>query len=641
MVDTAAGEAGRRRWRVPSAILLVALAMSSYQLLAGWFGEPIAEIHRPTHLGFALVILFWVTGRPARPGLPTRLWVLWNVVLTLSTLWACGYLAFHAETVQMRMLYVDALSPVEMFGAVAIVVSVLEAARRTVGWVLVGLVVMFLLYAAFGDHLPNPLWHRGYSVQNILETVYLTQDGIWGTPIAVTASYIFLFVLFGSFLIASGAGEFFTDFASALTGRATGGPAKTAVVSSAFMGMLSGSSAANVVTTGSFTIPAMRRAGYTKEFAAGVEAVASSGGQFTPPIMGAAAFIMMEFVGVPYLTIIQAAIVPAALYFIAVFAMVDLEARRLGLRAAGDGMALPAVWTVMRGRGYLFLSIGVMIYVLADGYTPTTAGLGAIVSLLGLLVLFDPVNRRRVLPICLQAMDHAPRLIGPVTAACAVGGIIIGVITLTGLGLRMSTIVLGLAGDSLLVLLVLTMVVGIVLGMGMPTSGAYIILAALLAPGLVKFGVPVLAAHMFVMFCACTSAITPPVAISSYAAAAVAGSDPWRTSVIAFKLGLSSFLIPYMFVYGPALLGIGEPLDVAIAIVTASIGVIALSVAIIGWLFVPLGPVLRIAYFAASLVLIVPGLVTDGIGLSIVVVVTALLLRRHQRRTGSPARMDA
>ena len=620
--------ADRYAWlaRLRSPIVAVTLFTSAYHLWAGWFGEPIAEIHRPTHLGLVLIVLFWVT--PAPPWRWRFLWPLWNLVLSVTVVGACGYLALNAAQIQMRMIYVEPLTAAQIAGAVGLILAILEAARRTVGWVLVVLVVVFLAYAVLGNLLPSPLWHRGYSIDNILETAFLTQDGIWGTPVAVTASYIFLFVLFGSFLLASGAGAFFTELARALTGRATGGAAKTAVASSAFMGMLSGSSAANVVTTGSFTIPAMIRAGYRKDFAAGVEAVASAGGQFTPPIMGAAAFIMMEFVGVSYLTIIKAAIIPALLYFTAVLVMVDLEARRHGVGRALHLEAIPSVWAILRRQGYLLLSVVAMMYALSQGYTPTTAGLWAILSLLALVVAFDGHNRRRFFAICLEAMDHAPRLIGPVSTACAVGGIIIGVITLTGLGLRMSTIVLAVAGDSLLVLLVFTMIVGVILGMGMPTSGAYIILAALLAPGLTKFGVPVLAAHMFVMYAACTSAITPPVAIASYAAAAVANSNPWRTSLIAFKLGLSSFIIPYMFVYGPALLGIGGPLEVARAYATATIGVCTLSVALIGWLFVPLALPIRAFFFGAALLLIKPGPISDIVGLGLVgAAATALYVR--------------
>ena len=616
------------RYRLGRIIVVVAVSMSAYHLTAGYVGEPVAEVHRPLHLLLALIILFW-TNRDRGQGWRFYLSVAWDLFLTATTLAATLYLFINAEEVQSRMIYVDLLSRTEIVLGCGLILVILEAARRSVGWVLVGLVLLFLLYGYFGNHLPAPFWHRGYSFNDILETAYLTQDGIWTTPLAVTASFIFLFVLFGSVLLASGAGTFFTDFANALTGRTIGGPAKTAVVSSALMGMLSGSSPANVVTTGSFTIPTMKKAGYPPAFAAGVEAVASAGGQFAPPIMGAAAFIMMDFVGVSYLTIMQISIIPALLYFIAVFIMVDLEARRLNLRPAADH-EVGRVWPILRRRGYLFLPIVVMIWVLIEGYTPTKSALYAIFMLV-VLILFDKENRKRILAICFEAMDHAPRIIGPVTVACAVGGIIVGMITLTGLGLRMSSIVLAIAGSNMVLLLVMTMVVGIVLGMGMPTSGAYIILAALLAPGLLDFGVPILAAHMFVIYCAGTSSITPPVAIASYAAAAVAGTDPWKTSLIAFRLGLASFIIPYMFVFDPALLGLGTPLEVAHVFLTACVGIFALAVGVIGWLGVVIGPLERLAFLFTALMLVQPGWITDGTGLILFIGLVGFAYVRSRR----------
>ncbi|MGE0724615.1 MAG: TRAP transporter permease [Alphaproteobacteria bacterium] len=611
----------------------VAFAMSAYHLYTGFAGAPIGEVHYPLHLLFAFAVLF-LAPRSAAPGgwrgVLARGYDLLVLGLTIAS---TAYLFLNAEHITTRMLLVDPLTTTETVLGLAMAFVVLEAGRRAVGTALVILLVSFMLYAHFGHLLPPPLWHRGYPVDAIIEYSYLTTEGVFGVPVAVMAQYVFHFVLFGALLVASGAGTFFTDFARALTGRATGGPAKTAVISSALMGMLSGSSAANVVTTGSFTIPAMRRAGYPPTFAAGVEAVASSGGQITPPIMGAAAFIMVEFVGVPYADIMVAAAIPAFLYFLAVFIMVDLEARRLGLRGIAGDRAPPLV-QVLRHRGYLLLSIVAMIWLLVDGWTPTTAAVWAIATLVVLLLLFDPENRRRILRVAWQAMTEAPGMVAPVTVACAVGGILIGIIGQTGLGLRMSAIILDFSGGHLLAILVLTTIMGIVLGMGMPTSGAYIIMAALLAPGLVDAGIALIAAHMFIMFVASKSSITPPVAIASYAAAALAGTDPWKTSIVAFRLGLSVFIIPYMFVYGPQLLAIGAPLEIAWSLVTASIGIGALSVAMIGWLGRPLGILERTGHFAASLLLIKPGLATDAIGLGLFGALCCLAL--YRRRQAGP-----
>ncbi len=605
--------------------------MSAYHLYTGFAGAPVGEVHYPLHLLFAFAVLF-LAPRERVPagwrGVAVRGYDLSVLGLTVA---ATGYLFLNAEYITSRMLLVDPLTTTETVLGLALMFAVLEAARRAVGWALVAVLLVFMLYGVFGYLLPPPLWHRGYSVDALLEYSYLTTEGVFGVPVAVMAEYVFHFVLFGALLVASGAGTFFTDFARALTGRTTGGPAKTAVVSSALMGMLSGSSAANVVTTGSFTIPAMRRSGYPGTFAAGVEAVASSGGQITPPIMGAAAFIMMEFVGVPYATVMGIAAIPAFLYFLAIYFMVDLEARRLRLHARSDDR-LPLLIAVLRQRGYLVLSVVVMVWLLIDGWTPTTAAVYAIASLVGLLIVFDGENRRRILAVVWQAMTEAPRMVAPVTVACAVGGILVGIIGQTGLGLRLSAIILDFSGGHLLLMLVLTTIMGIILGMGMPTSGAYIILAALLGPGLVDAGVNILAAHLFLIYVASKSSITPPVAIASYAAAAVAGTDPWKTSLTAFRLGLSVFIIPYMFVYGPALLGLAPPVEVALSVATAAVGIFALSVSMIGWLGVGLPLAERAAWLAASLLLIKPGLWTDGLGLALFVALLGYALYRYRRR---------
>jgi TRAP transporter 4TM/12TM fusion protein len=677
-------------------VALVAFAMSAYQYSVGYLGEPIAEIHRPVHLLFALLILFWssaVSADPARG----RIQFSGNLLLSFLLLLSCGYLIVNAGYIGERMVYVEPLTAVEIALGCILIVVILEAARRSVGWVLVIVGAVFIAYTLLGPYFPYPFWHRGYSIEETVEHLYLTTAGIWTTPIAVTASYIFLFVLYGSLLLSSGAGDFFTDLARALTGRSVGGPAKTAVVSSAFMGMLSGSSAANVVTTGSFTIPAMKKAGYRDHFAAGVEAVASTGGQITPPIMGSAAFIMMEFVGVDYVTVMKVSIIPALLYFISCYAMVDLEARRIGLRPILDETA-PRILQVLKRHGYLLLSVVALMYYLFEGYTPGTAAFWAITYLACLVVIFDERRRRRwllwLLPVVWlaffltngraitpaissallvgaaimlvidgrvrarfvrvvwQAMVDAPKLIAPVTVACAIGGIIVGVVILTGLGERVSTVVLWLGGGSLFLTLFITMVVAVILGMGMPTSGAYIVLATLLVPGINKMVVPyyqeiyglsqadaistaLIATHLFIIFCASKSSITPPVAIASYAAAAVAHSDPWKTSMTAFRIGLPIFIIPYMFVYGPQLLGYLASWQIALGFVTATLGVLMLSVASIGWLLVPIGPVARGLALAGALCLMKFGWATDLIGIALFALV-AIRAWMRQRRATSP-----
>lgn len=605
-------------------VTALCLAMSSYHIVVAYVGTPIAEIHYPLHLLFVLLIVFWTSNIPESFG-KKLLFLCWNVFLSITVISSCLYLSLNSNYIQQRIMFISALTSTEIILSIGLIIAVFEAARRTVGMVLSIVVGAFLLYAVFGFYLPYPFWHRGYGFQYILETTYLTQDGLWGAPIAVTANYVFLFILFGSFLVAFGAVGFFKLIATRLTAGMTGGAAKSSVCSSALMGTLTGSSAANVVVTGSFTIPTMKAAGYRPHFAGAVEAVSSSGGQFMPPIMGSAAFIMMEFIGVPYATIMGAAIIPAILYFAAVFCMVDLEARRLGLHHDGSNEDGP-IFKLLASYTYLVLPIFVLIWLLVEGATPTRSAFWAIVAVIFAYAAFVRPAPKTFVEACFQAMTQAPKLVGPVVVACACGGIIIGLITMTGLGLRMSSIVLTLAQDSLLLLLGLTMIAGVVLGMGMPTSGAYIILAVLLAPGMIEFGVTPLAAHMFIMYCAGVSAITPPVALASFAAAGLAGANPWKTSITAFRLGLASFIIPYMFVYGPPLLGYGSILEIGWSSLTALVGIGSLSIALIGWLFHPLSAINRLLFFAGSLCLIQPGLAIDAAGLAIIL--CAYLLSR-------------
>ena len=628
---TERGESGATR--IARAVVLgIAVMMSVYHLVTGYhgIGPPIAEIHYPVHLGFALLVLFG--GDAVEAMVRRRYTALFMAILAAAgTILSIGYLVVNGDYVANRFNFAEPLTPLEMVLGITLIALVLEAARRTVGWVLVAVLSFFLIYAYFGQWFPGPLWHYGFSVNRIVELTYLTPEGLWNAPVRVVANFIFLFVLFGALLLASGAGTFFTDLARALTGRTVGGPAKTAVVASAFMGMLSGSSAANVVTTGSFTIPAMKQAGYKAEFAAGVEAVASTGGQFTPPIMGAAAFLMIEFVGVTYAEIMGFAVIPAFLFFLAVFIMVDLEARRIGLKPIAS-VDIPRVVPVLMRRGYLVSPVAVMLYFLFNGYTPNTAAFWAVVSLAGLILVFDTENRRRFGRVIWEALIEAPRMCVQVSVACAIGGVIAGIIVMGGLGLKVGGIILDVSDGIMLIALVLSMIVAIILGMGMPTSAAYIIMAALIAPGISDMGANLIAAHMFIIYCAGMSGITPPVAIASFAGAAIADTDPWRTSWVAIKLGLSVYIIPYMFIYGPALLGFGTVLEVATTLVTAAVGIAALSIACIGWFRVPLRIYERVGAICAAISLIFSGWLTDLLGFTLCAVLFGLVHLRARSR---------
>ena len=614
---------------LPPWLAVVAFSMSAYQLWAAWMGQPVPFRHLSVHLGFVFVVVFWSAPVFRGPG-RERLATVVNLALSALAIASCGYIALYVDYVQSRIVSITPLTWTEYLLGGGLILLILEAVRRTIGWVLVAVVGVLLAYAVAGPFLPYPFWHRGFPVERVIEQAWFTTDGIWGVPLDVTAAYVFLFILFGALLLHSGAGRFFTDLAEALAGRTAGGPAKVAVVASTFMGMLSGSSPANVVTTGSFTIPAMKRRGYTPAFAGAVEAAASANGQLTPPIMGAAAFVMMEFVGVPYVEIIGYATIPAFLVFVAIYVMVHLEARRLDL-STGSGAAAPSILSLLYRQGYLLAAVAVLLWFLIEGYTPARACFWAIVALVALLAAFDRANRAHILSIVVAAMATAPRLVAPVSIACAAAGIIVGMILLTGLGLKVSTLILYLSQGNLLLTLILTMIVAVILGMGMPTSGAYVVLAVLLAPAMIELGVLPIAAHMFVLYCASKSSITPPVAIASYAAAAIAGSDPWRTSLVAFRIAITVFLVPYMFVFGPALLGIGTWPQVAWSTLTAVLGLIALGGAVIGWLRVELKGFERLMLLAAALTMIKPGWLTDGAGLTLGALVALSIYVRVRR----------
>ena len=634
---TASGSSGALAGRLDASLVRLASAMalglSSYHMVVAYVGPPVTEVHRALHLMLGLSVLYCLGSIPKSESRALAARAA-DLVLLCAILVPCLYLILNIEQITARMIYVTPVRPIEMVMAVALTLAVLEATRRMLGWPMVILAVLFLIYTQIGPYLPYPFWHRGYPPSQVIEQIYLSLDGLWGIPIGASASYIYLFVLFGALLVASGAGAFFTRFANAFAGRLTGGPAKTAVMSSAMMSMLSGSSTANVVTTGSFTIPAMKSYGYRKEFAGGVEALASTGGLITPPIMGAAAFIMADFLGISYVEVMAAATIPAILYFTAIFLAVDLEARKTALKPSIESLD-DSLTDILKEGLFMIVPLAIMVYFLVAGFTPMIAGFYGILAFCGsLLARFwrDPV---RVFRTLLNASIEALRMMAPVIAACAVGGLIAGIISLTGLGVRFTSIIALLAGNSSILFLILTMVVCIILGMGMPTSAVYIVLAAVLAPGLVGLGFEPLAVHMFIFFGAVMSNITPPLAIASFAAAAVAGSDPWKTSICAVRIAAGVFFIPFIFVYSPALVGLGSPLEIATSAVSALFGLVFLSIASIGWMRGRLRSATRILLVAIAALMILPGIQTDLIGLSGVLIAIGIetAWRRFDRRT--------
>ncbi len=605
---------------VRHVITAIAVAMSVFHLYVAYFGPPDAYVMRGSHLAFALALGFLIM--PGLDGKAER--VGWfDIVLVFAALAAALYPSYSLDYIQNRMYYVDDPRLADYIFGGALIVLIMEATRRATGLVLPITALVFLAYGVTFGHQP---------VATMLDQLYLTTEGIFGIPLYVSATYVMLFILFGAFVERSGAGQLFMDFALALAGHTSGGPAKVAVITSSLFGTVSGSAVANVMTTGTFTIPLMIRTGYRPAFSGAVEAVASTGGRLMPPIMGAAAFVMAEFLGVSYLTVAGFAILPAVLYYVAVFMAVHFEAKRIGLVGLPKA-DLPRLKEVLLERGHLFLPLVVIVAVLLSGRSAALSALCGIASVIPTTWLRASTRRTFTFKAIIEALESGARNTLVVALACASAGIVIGTITLTGLGLSFTGVVLALSQNSLILALFLTMLAGILLGMGLPTTPAYIVQVALLVPALVKLGVQVEAAHLFVLYFAVLSAITPPVAMAVYAANGISRGTLMDTSWAAVKLGLTGYIIPFMFVFAPSLLLMGDAPTVLLAVVTATVGVICLAAGLHEYFF--FGPARsweRVMLLIAALVLIKPGLMTDMIGLALIALTVAsqLLLKPHR-----------
>ncbi len=543
-----------------------------------------------------------------------------DVLLALAAIAVCLYIVFNAPILRLRAGTALAL-PADMWASITGVILILEATRRVAGLALVIIAAVFVVYSFVGPYLPGFLEHRGYTIQRFFTYIY-TDQGILGPTTAISSTYIILFVTFAAFLQASRVGEYFVNFAFASAGHARGGPAKVAVFASGLMGTINGTSAGNVVSTGSLTIPLMRKVGYRPQTAASVEAAASSGGQIMPPIMGAGAFIMAEITGIPYTDIVIAAIIPAILYFASVYFMVDFAALRNGMSGLPRD-ELPR-FAALAKQIYLFIPIVILIYALFSGYSVIRAGTLAMAA----AAVVSWLTPYRMGPrAVLYAFELAAKMSLQLVAVCAAAGIIVGVIALTGVGTRFSSLLLAIAEQNQLIALFFAMCVSIILGMGMPTTAAYAVAASIIAPGLVQLGIEPLIAHLFVFYYAVMSAITPPVALAAYAGAALARSDPMKTSVESFVIGLAAFIVPFMFFYSPALLMIGEWTEIVRVFITASVGIYLLAAAVQGWLAGPLNYVLRVMLLAGALSMIAGGWVSDAFGLGILAL-TLLIQKR-------------
>lgn len=587
--------------------------MSLYHVWATAMAPPEALIFRGSHLLFALVLVYLVYPVARGPEGERRLWWIDAALIVLSAA-VVGHIFATYQSITNRIIYIDDLTTLDKVMAVAAIVLVLDATRRVIGWALPVTALLFLGYALAATDI---------KLQVLLEQMYLSTEGIFGSTLGVSASYVIVFVLFGSFMERSGTGKLFMDFALALTGHTAGGPGKVSVVSSSLFGTISGSAVANVMVDGPMTIPLMKRSGFKPAFAAGVEATASTGGQIMPPIMGAAAFVMAEYLAVSYFQVTVWAWIPALLFYVAVFAAVHFHAKRVGLLGLPRS-ELPRLAHVIAERGHLFIPILIVLIGMSMSYSAPLCALVGAISCLPVALLRRTTREGIGWHSVLDALQGGARDALSVAMACACAGIVIGVISLTGLGISFTQFVIALSQNNLLLALVLTAVAGIVLGMGMPTTPAYIVMVSLLVPALIKLGVVTPAAHMFALYFAVLSAITPPVALAVFAAAGLAKADMWQSGGQAMRIGAAGFIVPFMFVYEPALLMIGPWTSVLSAVVSASIGCVLLAAGLYGYLFRECRPWQRIALVAAALLLIKPGWITDltGVGLLLAVLVT-------------------
>ena len=604
--------------------LILAISFVAFHLYTAAFGTMPGIAQKSIHLGFLLVI-FYIN---AMVDSEKRWEQIFLGIMALFALGGCAYITILDENLQLRAGIVYAS---DILFAILLIIAIFEACRRKMGNPLVIITLVFVAYAFLGKYIPGFLNQPGMTLKKFTSLVYLTTDGIFGSPLYASASYVVLFVLLGAIMSVSGIGDYMTNLATSLFGHMRGGPAKVAVVASGFFGSISGSPTANVIGTGTFTIPMMKKNGFEPEFAAAVEATASTGGAIMPPIMGSTAFIMAEMLGIPYTAVAKAALIPAILYFLAVLFGVDIYAAKHGLKGIPRSQ-LPKVRSMLK-QIYMLAPLIFLIFCMAVfNMTIVRSGLLTIIVTL-VLVEINPKTRmtkEQWLQIPVQTVKSAVS----VGIACAMAGIISGVIMGSGLGYRISSILTSVAGTSMLLLLVLTMVVSLIMGMGVPTTAAYLVLASLVAPTMIQLGIPPLAAHMFIFYFGCISSITPPVALAAYAGAGLAGCDPNKTGYKAFRLAFCSFLMPYLFVYNPVLLMEGGVLDILWSLVTALIGAYLLASGFEGFFFRwSLKWFERPLMILGAVMLIVPGMVTDLVGIAIIVVefVTEFMFKRSEK----------
>ncbi|MFA0888756.1 MAG: TRAP transporter permease [Synergistales bacterium] len=615
----------RRLEGLPAKFLTVWLvAMAAFHLYTASIGVLPIAIIRAVHLTFAIVavfILYPATRKGSKTSVP---WYDW--LLAAASCGVIGYIVVMFNDITRR----GALPlPYEIVLGAMAVILILEGGRRIVGNVLPILSSLFLAYCYFGQMMPGMFMHRGYSLSRIVQHMYLTPEGIFGVALGVSATFVVMFIIFGAFLGKSGGARFFNELALALAGSSPGGPAKVAVVASGLLGTINGSSVANVATTGTFTIPLMKRVGYKPEYAGAVEACASTGGQLMPPIMGAGAFIMSEFLGISYLRIAAAAIIPAILYYSAIFVNVHIRARKRNLKGLSRD-ELPVIREVMKKDGHLLIPIGVVIATLLMKYTPVAAAFFGVVS----VVIVSQFRRhtRMGLKSIIEAMEEGARGSLGVALACALVGFVVGTSSLTSLGLTISNNIIELSGGKLLPTLVMAMVASLVLGMGLPTTANYIVCSTIVAPALIGMNVLPLAAHMFVFYFGIMADLTPPVCLAAFTGAGIAGAQPGKTGITATKIALVAYFIPYSFVYTPMiLLQAPNILHLTILVGSSFLGIISLAGSLEGWMFRDLKTVERLAFLPLAIATFMP-----QVGVNLVAGALLIALLVIMKKTAKP-----
>ncbi len=619
-------------------IMGVAVGLSLFQLYTAGVTALTALVQRSVHLGAILTLTFLL--KPLVAGNAHRLsvWRGLDWVLVGLSLYATAYICINLTDIFERQgdwLFQDRV--VSIMGTVL----VLEACRRVIGNVMAGICLGAIAYALFGPYMPELIIHKGYSIERITTTLWLTTEGIFGLPIGVAATFVFVFVLFGAILETTGGGAFFIDMAYALTGRFSGGPAKASVVASGFMGSVSGSAVGNVVATGSFTIPMMKKVGYRPHVAGAIEATASTGGQLMPPIMGAGAFLMAEFTNTSYLTIIKTALIPAILYYLTVLVFVHYEAKKYGLKGQPKE-ALPRMGQVVREGLHFIIPVGILIHVLVSNYSPMMAGFVAVVSTLAISLVANGVRwqrsdrgRERFSRFCtgqvrsiLSAFENGARNAVMVSVACAAAGIIVGMVSLTGMGLKFSSLVLELSMGIKVLAILLIGAASLVLGMGLPVTASYIVLATLAGPALMDMGVPILVAHMIVFWYSQDANVTPPVSLASFAGAGIAKANPMKTAFTSWKLAKGLYIIPVIMAYRP-LLGMGKTYDlfhweVAWTMGITGLGLVAFASALERFFIRRATPLETLLFWTGAAGLFWPAYLADGLGLACLVLAVGL-----------------